>query len=42
VIATLHDGRRVVAAAAAPIADAENLVGRRVHVTGWPPTYRVV
>jgi acetyl-CoA C-acetyltransferase len=43
-IATLDDGRRVVATAAPDdrAAAAENLVGRRVHVTGWPPTYKVV
>jgi acetyl-CoA C-acetyltransferase len=45
VIATLADGRRVVATAAPTdgrAVETENLVGRRVHVTGWPPTYKVV
>jgi hypothetical protein len=45
VIATLDDGRRVVASAAPsqlPALAGRNLVGARVRVAGAPPTYEVI
>lgn len=44
VIARLDDGRRIVAAAASEELDVlsgRSLVGARIHIAGWPPTYRV-
>ena len=39
---TLDDGRRVAAAAASLDVAGRNLTGRRVRVTGTPPTYEVL